>query len=237
MPNRARVICVEPHWVGRSDCVNCKLRSSMPFAVLQQEDLHGMLQPINNFRAEVGAMIVAAHGSASSIYTIRRGYVKLQQDLPSGRHRIVRLLGSGEVIGLEALREHRYRHAALALTDVDLCEIPISVVEQMQARRPELYSILQGRWEVSLSQADQLILSLLSGEATTRVARLLMLLGDMAQGAPPPRMTRQDMAAILDISPETASRVCSQLLLRGWLHESSASFEIDRTQLQRLATE
>ena len=48
---------------------------------------------------------------------------------------------------------------------------------------------------------------------------------------------RQDMAAILDISPETASRVCSQLLLRGWLHESSASFEIDRAQLQRLAAE
>lgn len=237
MPNRARVICAEPHWVGRSDCMNCTLRSSMPFAVLQQEDLHGLLQPINNFRVETGATIVAAHAGARSIYTIRRGYVKLQQELPSGRHRIVRLLGSGEVVGLEALHENRYRHAALALTEVDLCEIPLSVVRQMEARRPELYTILQARWEASLAQADQLILSLLSGEATTRMARLLMLLSDMAQGAPPPRMTRQDMAAILDISPETASRVCSQLLLRGYLRESSASFEIDRAQMTRLAAD
>lgn len=237
MPNRARVICVEHNWLGRSDCVNCKLRSSMPFAVLQQEDLQGMLQPINNFRVLPGTEIVAAHASAKSIFTVRRGYVKLQQDLPNGRHRIVRLLGSGDVVGLEGLHETRYRHAALALTEVDMCEIPVSVMHQMEQRRPELYTSLQARWDASLMQADQVILSLLSGEATTRVARLLNLLSDMAMGEPPPRMTRQDIAAILDISPETASRVCSQLLLHGWLRESAASFEINREQMERLATD
>ncbi|HWS26589.1 MAG TPA: Crp/Fnr family transcriptional regulator [Xanthomonadales bacterium] len=209
----------------------------MPFAVLQEEDLHGMLQPINNFRVPQGTEIIAAHASATSIFTVRRGYVKLQQDLPSGRRRIVRLLGSGEVVGLEGLHEPRYRHAALAMTEVDMCEIPVSVVHQMEQRRPELYTSLQARWDASLMQADQLILSLLSGEATTRVARLLNLLSEMAMGAPPPRMTRQDMAAILDISPETASRVCSQLLLRGWLRESDTSFAIDREQMQRLAAD
>jgi DNA-binding IclR family transcriptional regulator len=78
---------------------------------------------------------------------------------------------------------------------------------------------------------------LLSGEATARVARLLELLIEMSAGNPPLRMSRQDMAAILDISPETASRVCSQLLLRGWLRESAASFDADRGALRRLATE
>jgi CRP/FNR family transcriptional regulator len=106
----------------------------MPFSVLTEEDLHSILLPINNFQIPTGTEIVAANGLVKSIHTIRRGYVKLQQASPNGRHRIVRLLGAGEVVGLEVLTEHRYRHSAQALTEVDLCEVsPRSITPDRSA--------------------------------------------------------------------------------------------------------
>lgn len=209
----------------------------MPFAPLKAEELGQLLPPIDRYLAPIGATLVEVDERASFIFAVRRGFVKLQHDLPSGRHRIVRLLGAGSFVGLEALLEPHYRYTAVALTELDLCRIPLAFVHSIEACCPRMHEVLIKRWDASLEQADALILGLLSGEATTRVARLLLLLADMAQGQPPPRMSRQDVAAMLDISPETASRVCSQLLMRGVMVESGNHFEINRAEVERLAAD
>lgn len=208
----------------------------MPFAPLHAEDIEQILQPIHEFRMPAGTALFGAGDPARSILTIRRGYIKLQHAVPDGSMRIVRLLRAGEVVGIEALQVSRYRHAAVAQTDVTLCRIPVDVVHQMASLRPELHASMLARWHDSLAQADTVILRLLSGEANARIARLLCFLVDFARGGPPPRLSRQEMAAMLDLSPETASRVCSALVLRGLLREAGSTFQIERPALERMAT-
>lgn len=207
----------------------------MPFAPLHAEDLDQILQPIHEFRMPAGTPLFDAGEPARSIFTIRSGYIKLQHATAGGGMRILRLLRAGDVVGIEALRERTYQHAAVAQCEATVCRIPAGVVHRMAELRPELHASMLARWSSSLAQADTLILRLLSGEANARVARLLCFLVDFARGGPPPRLSRQEIAAMLDLSPETASRVCSALSLRGLLRETGSSFEIDRAALERMA--
>lgn len=172
--------------------------------------------------------------AADHVVTLRRGYVMLKADLPDGSFRILRLLRSGDVAGEEAIDNDSYRLTAIALGDVDLCRIPVAVVRQMTERRPELYDGMRRRWESNLVQAERFMVELLSGDANQRVARLLCFLQDFARGKPP-RLSRQEMAAVLGLTLETTSRVCSAFIQRGWLREGEGSFLIDRVVLEALA--
>lgn len=206
----------------------------MPFAALDEAQLEVLLQPIDHFIAPGGTRLVAEGASAASLYTIRRGFVKLQGVTPEGRARIVRLLRPGDVIGLETLAGHGHLHTAVAITEVDVCRIPTSLLHDLELRNPALHELLLTRWEAALRQADEFILGLLGGSAPARMAHLLRLLVDLAHGEPPPRLSRQEIAAACDLTPETASRIASDWIAHGWLVESADSFRIDRDALDRL---
>lgn len=235
MYSRPRTLCTDPHWVGRADCQHCAVRAMMPFAPLHAEDLDQILSPIHEYELPAGTLLCTAGHVADSIVTVRRGFIKLQHATSEGNQRIVRLLRAGDVVGIEALQEGRYRHTAATLGDARVCRIPVGVVRQMEALRPELHASMTARWNASLAQADTVILRLLSGEASARVARFLCFLVDFAGSGPPPRLTRQDTAAILDLSPETVSRVSSAFILRGVLREHGSTFDVDRPALEKLA--
>jgi len=230
---RLRAICVDPRWQGRSDCEHCSVRASMLFAPLDANDLDAMLHPVDNFRLPAGGVLFRAGQTADHVVTVRRGYLTLRAELPDGSFRILRLLRSGDVAGDEALHHSTYRLTAVALGEVDLCRIPVPVIRQMAERRPEIFDGLHQRWEGSLVQAERFMLELLSGEANQRVARLLCFLQDFASAAPP-RLSRQEMAAVLGLTMETTSRVCSAFMQRGWLSEGDGSFSIDRAALEAL---
>lgn len=205
----------------------------MPFAPLDAADLGAVLQPIDHFVAPAGTRLLAAGSPASHVFALRRGFVKQHGVTHEGRARIVRLLRPGDVVGIEALAGHSHPHAADALTEVEVCRIPIAVLRELEARLPDLHASLLARWDAALRQADAFILDLLAGPASARVARLLALVADLAGDQPPPRLSRHEMAAACDITPETASRIASQWIARGWLFEDATSFRIDREALGR----
>lgn len=233
MTARAKALCIDLHWQGRSYCKVCAVRAAMPFAPLEVEDLDRLLLPIDHFVVPGGTRLVDAGASSSAVFTIRAGFVKLQDISPEGRPRIVRLLRKGDVVGLEALAGHSHAHAAEAITAVDACRIPTAVLRDVEARRPALHNALMARWDAALQQADAFITGVLAGPAPARVARLLDLLAVLADGTPPPRLSRQDIAAACDLTPETASRIASDWIAQGWLVESGDTFRIDREALGR----
>ena len=233
MAPKAQSLCIDPHWQGRAHCRTCAMRAVMPFGSLEVADLDGLLQPVDNFKAPAGTRIVDRGASAASVFTIRRGYVKIHDVSSEGRTRIVRLLRPGDVLGLEALAGHPHAHAADAVTAVDVCRIPVAVLNDLERRRPALHQAMLARWHDALGQAEAFILGLLAGPAPGRVARLLHLLADLAHGDPPPRLSRQEIAAACDLTPETVSRIASEWIEQGWLVEAGDTFRIDREALGR----
>lgn len=227
--------CSKPEWIGRSHCRQCAVRDVALFAHLPLELIDSTLAPVQHFRLEAHARLLAPRDPADAVITLRRGFVKLEDLTVDGNRRIIRLLGPGDLVGLEALHAQAYLHTAETLTAIDACRIPTVVVHDLEARLPELHANVVGRWHRSLEQADRFILELLEGPAAARIARLLLMLAKLAGDAPVPRLSRLDTAAAVSVTPETASRILSLFLDDGIVIEQPDEVRLDLAALRRIA--
>lgn len=153
-------------------------------------------------------MLYREQTRGTAVYSIRRGLVKLQVAGEEGA-RIVRLLGTGAVIGLERLDGTPYRHTAVTVGDVDLCRIPVTTLEDLERHHPELCNRVRQQLQTHLDRADEWIRHLNSGTARTRIAYLIRLQAEIGgdSNGDIRLIPRGDMAAICGITKETASRV------------------------------
>ena len=93
--------CHDVTWEGRADCAHCVIRERVLFAEIANENLGEVLHSIDHLSYPAHAVLYQADEDGKSLFTIRRGIVKLTQYLSNGNQRIVRLLKPGSVAGLE----------------------------------------------------------------------------------------------------------------------------------------
>lgn len=209
---------IETVWRGPPQCEHCAIRHLVLFADLEHDDFARIHGPIDEMRFETGEPLYQPADPPRYVFTIRDGLVKLVQYLPDGSQRIVRLLRQGDLAGMEALVGQPYQHTAIALAPVDVCRIPATVVERLGAETPKLHRGLMSRWQRALSEADSWLTELSTGPARQRIARLILRLGQTRDGGfrlP----SREDIGAMLAITPETASRTIADFRRRGLLRE------------------
>lgn len=233
---RSNPYCTDPTWQGRADCRHCPIRTQVLFAEVPDSALDLLLFPIENLRYAQKSVIYDANTPQRYIYSLRRGAVKLLQTLENGTSRVVRVLTSGDVFGLEALLDRAYAHMAVALHGLDVCRIPIEVVHKLNAGPYSLHTELHNRWQRSLDQADAFITQLSTGTSQTRMARLLLLLEGYTGMADCCPLSREDMGQILGVSTETASRIIAEFKRQGVVREEEGIlFYTRRDELQRIA--
>jgi CRP-like cAMP-binding protein len=217
-----RVITIKKAWRGEANCNHCSVRDSVLFSGLDESDFASIHQPIDDFRFESGDHLFHAEERGHWVFTLRSGVLKLVQYLPDGTQRIVRLLRTSDVAGLEALLAQPYQHDAIALTDLKICRIPTTVVDDLAARQPKLHRELLNRWQRALTQADTWLTHFSTGTAKQRVARLLLRLADPHNDCRLHLFGREDMGAMLGITTETTSRIIAEFKRRDYLHDGSA---------------
>jgi CRP-like cAMP-binding protein len=185
----------------------------MLFSELPDTAFHQLLKPIDNFLYPPGSVIYETGTNKDSIYSIRRGMVKLVNIAHDGSNRIVRLLGNGAAIGLELLDDaESYHHTAIALNELDVCKIPVSTIRRLEENHPLLCKHVSEQLQNQLNIADQWIVALGTGSARQRVAQLLLVLDQFFSedfGAFI-LLGREDMAAITGIAVETVSRMIAE---------------------------
>ena len=240
MPDTARPAsyCANPEWQGRADCAHCGIRRLMLFSDLPEHSFDRLLHPIDNFVLQPGMTFYEENTDGSSVYSIRRGLVKLLHTNAEGNHRIVRLLGQGAVVGLELLDEGvSYRHTAVAVQELDLCRIPVSTLRDLERRHPELCDRVRQQLQYQVDRADHWIKTLNTGVSRNRIAQLLLLLEELA----PDRnddihlLPRQDMAAVVGMTPETASRIIADFRRQGLIRKvATNTYRLDTPALQTL---
>jgi CRP-like cAMP-binding protein len=211
--------CVHFLRKASSDCQHCTLRGSALFADLLAPDLEAIAAPIGNGVMRRGSVIYTAGDLGGAVFTVRVGVVKLLMELPGRGSRIVRLLGRGATLGLEALAGRPYAHTAVSLRTTSLCQIPTGVVNALHAQHPRLIQGLMEKWNEQVVWADRWIAILGTGTVSHRLADLVRLLVDIS-GDPldavqlPPVV---DISAILGVSPESVSRHMAELKRTGLL--------------------
>jgi CRP-like cAMP-binding protein len=209
----AEAFCTNAEWVGRAHCGKCHIRKLMLFSELPSSAFDHLLQPIDHYLYPPGSVIYEANSHKKFIFSIRRGMVKLVHVAQDGDNRIVRLLGPGSAIGLELLDgAEGYHHTAIAVTQVDLCKIPVATTIQLTREHPRLCATVGQQLQDQLNLADQWIVALSTGSARQRVAQLVLILEKFFSDEEGAFMllSREDMAAMTGIAVETVSRMIAE---------------------------
>ncbi|MES9940676.1 MAG: Crp/Fnr family transcriptional regulator [Candidatus Thiodiazotropha sp. 6PLUC2] len=221
---------------GVADCLKCSLRESVLFADLKEEDFEKLHDPIDQYTLPAGSTLYHAGDKGDRMYTVRSGILKLVQYLPDGSQRIVRLIRTTDITGLECIVGEAYQHDAVVLQETEVCSLPVRVVDNLSQENPALHRELLNRWQKALNEADAWLTELSTGSAKQRVARLLLRLVKDTQESQCSLFAREDMGAMLGITTETASRTIAEFKRQSLLIETTPNqFLLDTPNLQRIA--
>jgi CRP/FNR family transcriptional regulator len=166
---------------------------------------------------ETGSLLYHAGDAAEAAFAIRSGFIKLLSYSANGRARIVRLLGPGDIAGLEGLFKPVLSHTAVAIADVELRRVALPALRRVRSCRPEVYARLMEHGYEQLRSADTWILQFSTGEIRDRVQRLLDFLATIEFGAGSRYvhlLKCREMAEVLGVTPESVSRILAELKRR-----------------------
>ena len=219
---------------GYANCHQCDIRDIVLFAELSAPDFDLILNPIPKYTFEAGSVIFQAGETGKSIYTVRRGIVKLLHFGPNGSQRIVRLLRSGSVAGIEALMGKPYAQTAVALNEVFVCQIAIDDVNRLDQESLHLHRQLLERWHTSVREANHWIVCMSTGGAKARVARLFLYLAGVENECT--LFSREDVGAVIGLTPETVSHIITELREMGAILQTKRNhYQCNIEELRSLA--
>jgi CRP/FNR family transcriptional regulator len=230
----AKRVTLTQAWDGNADCRNCLIRSSALFSGLTEQDFDQMHEPVEQVDMKPGQVLYKVGDAGHHLFTVRSGLLKLVQYLPDGTQRIVRLVRSTDVLGLEVLVGQHYEHEAVVLRASELCRYPKEAVTRISQSNPTLHKDLMTRWQKALTDADAWLTQLSTGSAKKRMANLLLRLLD--DGSSECLLfSREDIGSILSITVETASRTISEFKRLGLITEiRSNHFNLDIAGLNKI---
>lgn len=222
MPHAIRL---HPAPLQREHCGACGVRQAALFGALSErglERLHGAANGtdgaggIASARLQADRRLYALGAQGAAVFTVREGLVRLERISEGGRRCIVRLVGPGDLLGAEALLGERYTDDAVACTDLSICRIPVPLLDLLRQDEPALQVALMRRWQQALDAALTWRIDLQCGPAYQRVLRLVaQLCRQSGSGAPIWLPRREELADLLDMAMETASRSVSELRRQG----------------------
>lgn len=229
---------VKINTVDAQDCDTCRIREQSLFKDLTAEDFRLIDQPIHDLLVEAHTTLFEEGSPGTHLFTIRSGLVKLVRFQADGSQRIIRLLTSGDIAGLETTASSIYDSTAIAVTPVGVCRIPQAVVRRLENESPRLHGQLVRKWHEALKQADDFIADLASGSARQRLARLLLRLSHNDSTRRVLLPSRDDVGAMLGITTETASRAVAAFRreeLLSPLDRQGRHFRVDARRLAEIA--
>ena len=230
-----------PAWRGNAECLACDGQENSFFNGLPEDTVNCLHVDVDNTATPSGVTLFDPETDASCVWVLRTGAVKLLAAAWDGSQRIVRVLNSGDVAGLEALLSGTYTHTAITVGEVRACRMPLPAIKQLCLEHSEFQWNLMGKLQSALHETEQWLLDLSSAgvNARVRMARLLLRLreGDSNRIR---SFSREELGLMLGITTETASRIIAAFMREKILSRAEPGgrfFAGDIAGLARLAQE
>ncbi len=177
-----------------------------------------------------------------NLVVLRSGAVKRSRCTRDGNELIAEFFLPGEVIGLQAGEKAAADEAFVVLERAHYCEMPWDSVHELMAHDPSVRHTVSEILLESLSVSRERLLRACRGSARQRVAAFLLDLLNRRERTPSPTphirlaMDRREIAAYLDLTIETVSRVLSRLRREGTIDLRGRWLRVcDRHALDELA--
>ncbi len=205
----------------KTSCPDCRVLSSTLFRSFSDEQAKNFSCIFCPARYRRNQILFFEGGAAHHIFALNVGLVKLVKSLENGKERITRILFPGDFFGLEALDEENYPLTAVVLEDSEICSVP----------REQFFTFLRSNPDISLDMIRLLMREIAEvrtqmtnmsfKDARMRVATFVLSLIsiDEDRRANSSSLTlpvsSQEIAEILELSPETVSRTWNALRQEG----------------------
>ncbi|MGN0362406.1 MAG: Crp/Fnr family transcriptional regulator [Bilifractor sp.] len=164
---------------------------------------------------KAGSRIVSENDEIRSVIIIRSGKVKISITDIMGVEHILDVLHDGQSVwhGI-FLKEHRYNYDVVCIDDVEICEIPRSVIMQVLSQHPQAALNLIEVLAEDITDAEDKIMVLSIRDPKQRIAAFLLkresrCLGDEIH------LKLEDIASSVNLRIETVSRYIAQMEKEG----------------------
>lgn len=205
-------------------CNDCRLRSNSIFAEVTRQELEKACFVPEVVSYSSSTSIVNSSLNNDAIFTLRKGNIKLVRSMPDGSMRITSLLKPGDTLGLRAWQTGDYKFDAISLNDVELCRIPHREFERIRKYSKDLDRTVLNRLCKESELAEVWITQFSTGSVNQRFASLLLFLAshqNKTNSKTVKLLSRDDMASILAVRPESVSRAVTQFKLDSLIEQNS----------------
>lgn len=201
------------------------------FPGITDEDMAQLQASANMIVLRKGKNLFVGGDTPRSIYAVANGCLKIVRENPEGGSLIVRVVKSGDVLGLnEVFTETNYVRTAVALRDSEIFAFDIRTVKDILARRPELTSHFMRLMSQDIVRLERRLEASMFRTAKSRVTGVLYELqgafSDANNSTFEPPLSRRDIAEMADVAPETVSRVLADLKVGGVLDSQGPVFRV-----------
>jgi CRP-like cAMP-binding protein len=184
-----------------------------------------------------GRIIMLEHDPCPGMYLIESGRVKLFRTSSDGREQVLMLVGPGGVFNdVPVFGGGSNAAAAAAMERTSLYLIPTEHVLAALKAHPDAALAVAKEFAEQLRALANLVEDLSFRHVTSRVAKLLSEYADSASGVPRPRLTQQEIAAMVGSVREVVGRSLAALEREGAIRIERARIVVaDREALRRMA--
>jgi CRP-like cAMP-binding protein/CheY-like chemotaxis protein len=190
------------------------------FVASQRNNLLNLIADRKPHPAPRRQIIYAEGDEPTRLYYVQAGRVKIVKTTASGKELITGFYQTGEFFGYKALLEGTvYHDAAVAVEDSTLFYIPADDFAQL-LRNPEVSQQLVRLMAGRKREREEQLLDMAYNSLRRRVANALLGFYDHAKPSEPEaliQLSRDDLAAVVGIAPESLSRTLSEFRHDGLL--------------------
>lgn len=224
-------------------CRQCWEKATTIFQCLSETNIETLDRAKIPHVYEHGQIIFYEGNPAFALYCISAGNVKLYKSDGKGDTQVIRILGSGDIMGYRALFANEpYAATAEAVDTTIVCAIPKEALFSLLRQSPELAFAFLTKLSHELRISEEQSLSFAHDSVQQRTARFLLSLVTTAQqqSTTPIQLhtplNHNEIAQVIGTTPETLSRTLHDFAQRGILRiERSALYILDLQRLKHLA--
>ena len=221
----------------KTDCSHCDARTRCPGAELDEEQLKALANiSITRGPYQSGDTIYRMEDRFHSLYVIQKGAVKVESVSDEGDALVDGFFFSGELFGVDAIGDTRYRNDAVAMEATWVCELPYDKLEHLCLQIPELQHKI---FKLLGHQIRQINDNLVHNRGLPAEKRVLLFLETLSESKVVQRnpdgqfhlpISKGDIACYLGLRPESLSRALSKLANEGVIRNNAKRIELVDSQ-------